>query len=348
MSETQQENSQFTARADNAALQLRQDLLKQGRSLPESGAVQVGPNGQPPPPLPPSGSYMRQAIETQQRQQAVVQQDAANQPPAQPPQQQVNGQVTQPPIGGQQPQQEQPTQAAPQPEQEISANAQERIRELVNQLRTRDQEFQQAQTRVEQASKGNEELQQRLQALEQQHRQMLEANLENLDPETRMAVMQDARLQQQLAQFEQQILSKISPAISSLQQQSVQAELSRLASRYVNFDYNVHVPLMEMFRKQNQNCSLEQAYRAIVEDPRELAMRSQAPANAVPPVVPPGNGPTARYMNPDQSQQQRKSIDEEIREEAMQMAKLRASSDPADQKRGMQLAHQNIARRLGF
>ena len=240
------------------------------------------------------------------------------------------------------PQQGQPPQA---PETlELSPNAQQRFAKLTQDLRDKDRDLQQV---LEQAKKNETtlaETQGSLQALKQQHEQMLQANLENMDPETRMQVMQDARMHEHLANFEKRILSHLQPQISGLQENRAHDELMKLAQKYPAFDVVVHGPLIEMFRGKNQHASVEQAFKACAE-PEELVTRDAVPATAVPPVVTPRasmTSPQSRYIPEPQT-----SPEQEMQEEAAQIGKLMRSMDPADHKSGARLVEKNLADRLG-
>ena len=68
--------SQFNQRADNAALALKKQLSQErGVEIPER-KVEVGPDGQPPKPPPPEGSYARQAYDQALAAQAAQQAQA--------------------------------------------------------------------------------------------------------------------------------------------------------------------------------------------------------------------------------------------------------------------------------
>lgn len=242
-----------------------------------------------------------------------------------------------------------PTQGAPiqeQPQQQheqVSQRAQERITSLVSQLRQKDQEFQQLQQQQSQQSATAEELRAKLQAQEQLMQQMLNQNLENLDPETRAQVMADARVSQAVAASEQRILSTLRPQLQVLQERNVQLEKSGLSGHYPGYDPVTHDALIDEFRRRNPNCSVEQAFRAVAT-PEELRVGGHRPANAPPPAMPPGSGSTApRYVpQPDN----RPDPVQQIREDAARAAELARSSDPHDQKAARVLFDKNLSDRL--
>lgn len=195
------------------------------------------------------------------------------------------------------------------------------------------------------ATETAQQFQQRLTALEQQHQQVLQQNLESLDPETRAQVMADARLAQRLDEFKRDLLGQIAPRLQRLDANAAQSELHALSQKYPGFDYQTHAPLIAQFRESNPRCSIEQAFRAIAE-PEELVTRQAARATAVPPFVPPGNGEMGIARFAPMKQVTPKPEDELV-EESRRIAELRRSTDPAKQKEGMQLLDQHLRRRLG-
>lgn len=331
--------SQFNARADNAALLLRQQLQKQGRQLPDKATVAVGPDGKPPQPPPPPGSYMRQMVEQQRAQGA---QDAAaamqqgrvinQQAPVAETDQMAGGSVDPARLQGQ---------TTQEPAESISPRAERRIRDLVDELRRKDQELQQIMAKSKVDGDTVAELSNKFAALQQQHERMIQANLEHLDPETRMQVMQDARLQEALAGMEQRIMGRLQPQLRTLEQNNSHAEMMRLSEKYPHFVLAVHGPLIEVFRGKNPACTIEQAFRAIAEGD-ELETEPEVRAAAVPPVLAPGNGsPHPRY-----APQPKSNPDDELVEESRRIAKLRSSLDPRERAEGLRLADQHLKRRL--
>lgn len=317
--------SNFDAQADKAALALRQNLNRQGRQVPERAPVQVDANGRPPAPLPPQGSYARQALELQQRQA------------------QAEGKT---PRAEDMPEVDGPPQTPPQsPAESDSPRAAARIQELVAQLREKDRELQTALSMGKQATETAQQFQSRLAALEQQHNQMLQQNLEHLDPDTRAQVVADARLSQRLDEFKRDLLGQIAPRLQQLDRSAAQQEMAALASKYPRFDVQVHAPLIAQFRESNPRCSVEQAFRAVAE-PEELVTRGTARATAVPPIVPPGNGEhgIARFAPMEKVEAPQ---EDQLVEESRRIKALRNSTDPAKQKEGLNLVDQHLRRRLG-
>jgi predicted metal-dependent enzyme (double-stranded beta helix superfamily) len=336
-----QEQSHFNERADNAASALKRDLSRNvnphtGRQaeLPER-KVTVGPDGQPPKPLPPEGSYMRQAIEQQRRAQGQPspQQVLGDQPQAGTPDQMLDGSVA-PPLTSAQPQ--------AQPEQQLSPNAQRRIQELTAQLRDLDRERQAALAEAKNKDETVAQMRQRMEALEAQYNGMLQANLDHLDPEIRLQVMQDTRLNEAMDKFEKRMMGQLMPHLQSLQQKSIYQEMLALGETYPAFDVQIHGPLVDMFRGKNPNCTVDQAWRAIAE-PEELVTRQQARVSAVPPITPPSNGSSQpRYMPEPTSDPEAELVDE-----ARRARDLMRSANPADHKAGLRAFDENIAKRLG-
>lgn len=335
----QEPQSQFNQRSDDAALALKGILSnEQGINIPER-KVEVGPDGQPPKPPPPEGSYARQAYDqARAEQQMQAQQNLQGQtaPVATP--QQVDGAQAHPLSPPAQPPQ------GPDAD-DLSPNAQQRFAKLTQDLRDKDRQLQE----VLEAGKTNQgsltETQAALQALQQQYNEMIQANLENLDPETRASVMQDARTQEHLANFKQQMMSEFSPMLNDLKQDRTQNDYVKLAGKYPGvFDIEVHAPLIQAFRERNRHASVEQAFKAVVEM-ADLMPRGAAAATAAPPTVAPRasmQSPTSRYIPAPES-----NPEQEMQEEAAQIGKLMRSHDPADHKAGQRLVEKNLYDRLG-
>lgn len=332
----EQPQSQFTARADNAALKLRQSLQQQGRQVADEAPVLVDATGKPPAPPPPEGSYMSQIVAQQRAEDAQV---LGDQPVAGTTEQMVDGSQAPPLASGVEP--------APEPAQEqLSDNANRRIRELIAELKSKEAENDKLLDLGRKQGETLAQMQLRMESLQGQHEQLVQANLEHLDPETRMQVMQDARLKEALAGMEHRIMGQLMPKLQKVEDTNVHSEMMNLSEDYPAFDIQIHGPLIDMFRGKNPACSIEQAFRAIAE-PNELISRAAASAAAVPPVVPPGNmGARPRYQPEPQAQQS--NPEAELVDEAQRLKALRASSDPADQKAGMNLVHEHLKRRLGL
>ena len=270
-----------------------------------------------------------------ERQQAELARQIGDQPPAGTPTQALDGSQA-PPLA--------PSGPTPPAEAPESPRAQRRIQELVDQLRAREAELAAARDEGRKFGETLAQTQQRLQSLEQQHQQMLQANLDNLDPETRMGVLQDARMREYLDRFEERILSKVQPQLQQIQSRDARREMEALANKYPRFDLQIHAPLIDMFRGKNPHCSIEQAFRAVA-DPEELVTRQSVSAVAIPPVVAPGSSTLASARYAPQPEPQTDPV-QEAREEAERIAKLRASSDPREQKAGLAAVDDMLRRRV--
>lgn len=331
--------SQFNARSDRAALALRQNLLKRGAEIPESRAVEVTENGRPPAPMPPEGSYARQAIEMQRRQgqqrqspQELTEDDDIDMAPQDP-----QATLRSDPAAG-----SSPSAAASSGEvQQLSPNAQRRISQLTEDLRRKDQELQQLAEDAKHSKSSLGELEQKMAALQEQHKQLLEQSLAGMDPDTRAQVLLDGRLAEAIAQSERRLMDQVLPHLARLDRQSADAEMRRLAARYPGFAIDVHGPLIEAFRRQNPRCTVEQAFRAVAE-PEELQLATQVRASAVPPIAPPGNGRVQSRWQPEQ----KSNPEDELVEESRQLRKLMESTDPDDKSMRNRFVQQHLAKRL--
>jgi hypothetical protein len=323
------EQSKFNTRADQAA-----EALKKSMDL-EPQKVVVGPDGRPPPAPPPEGSYLAMQLEQQRAAAAERQTVLGDQPVAGTVDDLTDGSVAQPAP----PEAQQIVEPAP----ETTPNVQKRFSELTRRLRESETARQEAEQKARDTAQTNAELASRMQAIEEQHNKMLQENLDALDPEMRMQVLQDARMQELFAGLKKELFDSIMPHVQGLEQSNVQREMMELGGKYPAFDIQVHGPLIDMFRGKNPNCSVEQAYRAIAVD-EELVTRTQHQRGApIPPTVAPGGPVNAapRYVpqpEPDPEQ--------EMIEDAQRIKQLRASADPREQKEGLRLAEKNIHDRL--
>lgn len=333
--------SQFNQRSDDAATLLKAQVSQeQGITLPER-KVEVGPDGQPPKPPPPPGSYARQAYDQmraeQQAQAAQDMQSIGQQPPAGTVEQSVDGSQA-PPL----PTQEQPPQG-PEP-QDLSPNAQQRFAKLSQDLREKDQALQELQERSKASEQTVAQQQEALAALNKQYQEMLQSNLDNLDPETRMQVLNDAKMQEQISNLENRLMTRLNKPIAELQENRMHTELMTLAEKYPAFDVQVHGVSVESVMGRNPKLTVEEAFRVIAE-PSELVTRGAIAATAPPPTIAPRastQSPTTRYIAEPQP-----DMEQELVEEAAQIGKLMRSMDPNDHKLGQRLADKNIAARLG-
>lgn len=169
--------------------------------------------------------------------------------------------------------------------------------------------------------------------------------MENLDPETRMQVLNNAQIAQAVAQSENRILQTLSPQLQALQSRNDQLEKVRVGSTYEGYNPQVHDGLIDEFRRGNPNCSIEQAFRAVAT-PEELSVGGTGRALAPPPTIAPGSGPpNPRYLSPQVNEP---GPLEQMRADANKAAELARSTDPNDQKAATALWHKNLADRLGL
>ncbi|MEE8518712.1 MAG: hypothetical protein V3S98_06270 [Dehalococcoidia bacterium] len=315
-----EQGSAFNQRSDSAAAQ-----LKQAMGLPES-QVTVDAQGNPPAPPPPEGSYARSGYDEAQA--AATRISQAEQ-----------AQQVQPPVPDQPTPREQFT-------PEISDKAAERIQDLVNKLREKDQAFQLLQASQSNADSKITELTQAAEQLRAQHEAVLAQRLEELSPEDRAAVIGNQQIAQAVQDAETRLLQRLQPRLDRLDEQTVARDYEGLAGKYPGgFNPRVHPDLIKQFRDRNPNCSVELAFRAVATD-EELGVGRASPANPIPPSLAPSHTgipksvPTQRVSHPQSTP------DQEIREEAAQAFNLLRSKDSADQKAGMRALDANLHNRL--
>jgi hypothetical protein len=100
-----------------------------------------------------------------------------------------------------------------------------------------------------------------------------------------------------------------------------------------------------MFRRQNPNCTIEQAFRAVAE-PDELATSQQVRAPAIPPIAIPGSvGGAPRYVPPPAPAQ--KTPEQEIEQDRKRAFDLARSTDPNDRRVAGRAMDAYIAKKLG-
>jgi hypothetical protein len=206
-----------------------------------------------------------------------------------------------------------------------------------------EQQLQVTQEEARKRATTEQELRDQLEAAQEQHRKMLEDNLDQLDPDARARVVADARFQELFEGMERRIEQRFGTAIQGLEIDRQQQQMQALAQKYAYFSIELHGPLIEMFREKNPSCSVEQAFRAVAQD-GELALRDAALPMAAPPVVSPGGGGSQqqRYMpspEPDPVDQ--------MREEARKAAELMRSNNHADRQQALRMFDKNLSDRLG-
>jgi hypothetical protein len=208
-----------------------------------------------------------------------------------------------------------------------------------------EQELQTAQAELQARGATVAELQANLEQSQQAQQEILQANLDELDPDTRARVLADSRMQELFAQMEQRLTTKFMPHIQTLEVEASKQRMMELATKYPAFDIQVHGPLIEMYRGKNPNSSVEQAFKAIAQV-GELVTRDAAPLQVAPPIVPPNTGgpvqPQPRYMPEPQANPEADMV-----ADAQRAAQLMRSGSHADRQEGMRLIDKNIADRLG-
>lgn len=326
-------NNQFNARSDHAAQAIKATMkdARTGEQV-KPRPVPVDADGNPAQPLPPEGSYARMAIE-RQRQEA-----AANRP-------NLQGNVQQQQEASVQPQ-GQPTVVPQEQHQEadqLSPNVQRRFSELSNLLRAKDQELQQIKAQANNLQETHKQTQAKLTEAEQRYNQLVQQNLESLDPETRHQVLSDVRMQEAMQRLETNFMAKVAPILNGMQARSAQEDLAKLAEKYPGFNMDIHVPLIEIFRERNPHCSVEQAFRAVAQD-EELNDGRSNRAAAIPPIAMPSNGNAApRYVPVEPKTTPEQEI-EELRQRAFA---LQRSDKPEDKRIAGRVMDEYLRKKVG-
>lgn len=233
-------------------------------------------------------------------------------------------------------------------ESELSGNAMRRFSELSGQLRERERvvsELQQRDAEREREAANLrsevESLRQEQQRLAAERQQLIDQNLDSLDPETRAIVLNRAEMQRMLAEQRRELTAEFRAQFDQLHRRNAEDDYLALSSKFELFDIGVHKPLIETFRRQNPNASVEQAYKAIAE-PEALVLRAPAHAPSVPLVLAPGPGPTAEHLVPRPAPNR----DDAMRADARKAREMMASADPRDHRDGIRLFEKNIRERL--
>lgn len=306
---TEQQKPSFNEVSDQAAA-----ALKQKFGLPQK-QVQVGSDGHPSPPPPPPGSY---AAMIREQSREAAQPVAVNEAP-------LAQQTTQDPVGS----------APPEEERHIaSENAQRRIQELVGRVKETEQALQAERSRV---SASEEELA-RLRAKQEQQ---IQTQLDNMDPQARDEVLADARVEELFARQRQEFERKLKP----LAEKAWRDDLERVAARYSGFRYDVHPELIRIFRQQNPNMTVEQAFRAVAE-PDEIVPHS-ARASTPPPTLAPNTGSVPMSLPTEQKTPEQQEA--EARASAMErILGLAGDRTTAGRRTRDQLIREELARRTGI
>ena len=137
------------------------------------------------------------------------------------------------------------------------------------------------------------------------------------------------------------MVGEIMPHIQGLEQKSQHQEMLDLGGTFPAFDIVIHGHLIESYRAKNPYSTIEQAFKAIAT-PNELTTRQTAVANAVPPVVQPGNG----SLQPRYMPEPKTDPEDELRAEARAIHELARSADPMDRRDLARRQSQHLAKRL--
>lgn len=315
----------FNERADAAMRGLKDQLGIQHSPVP---------NGQPTQAQPPVGSYAEMALEEQKR-------VAATRAEVSPPQS-VPGEVA-PPSGD-----------APQPVTEVGPDGKPipftehplypRFQQVTAERREAKEQLAQLERAQAASDLEKKELREQFEALQVQHRTMLEANIENLEPDERNRVLMEGRFRQLEDRFAQRVEERVRPALSLLRTQMKQREIDALAVKYPRYDGPRHQELIDLFQESNPASTVEMAFKATAE-PEDLAVNGQsATPSPPPPVVVPGVASTGtpRYVPPGSQE----SEDAQLRAGAARVRELATSADPRDRSNAINAAQASIATRI--
>lgn len=312
-------------RADSAA-----ERLKTMMGLPQSKVRDANYSNQEPP----EGSYAARALQKQRQeaaQRAEEMQDLQRIPPN----------VTNPGEPG-----EVPSDAVTAPtgapsaveEPELSPRASERIAELARQRRDFEQRASIAESERQRLAQENEAMLSQLKRLQEEYHNVLQANLDHLDPEDRARVMAEANARQVADSVEKRILDKMQPIMDAIEQNNLQMELQRLAAKYPGFDLHAHATEIVAFKKANPSLSIEQAFRALASDEE---IRTNASPQVPPVVAPRGTRGTSHIVEPPP-----KDPNLDLIEERNRWRELARSASPEDRKQADKMLQDHLKKRL--
>lgn len=204
-------------------------------------------------------------------------------------------------------------------------------------------------TKAERAKEAEQSaaMKRRLDELEAQNRQLMEQQFESMPPEERAAILARSEVNRGLQQIEERITQKFQPAFQRVDEERAYREIERVAHRYPAFDFEKHMPLIEVFREANPACSVEHAFKAIAED-HELQSANGRPARRTPPpVVVPGRPTTSKMdVQPPAEKEEQGLV-----EGARRVREAAESQDPMVRSDAMNVAARSIrdrhARRWG-
>lgn len=310
--------------ADSAAA-----ALKAKMGLPSTPVRNAAYHNQEPPP----GSYA--AMAQQQNQQNQMNQEAVQDlqripvnptNPGEPPQTPQVA-VADPGVG-------QPPTVPPQVEPEPSARAEARIAELARQRREYEQRASAAEARSQELQQTIEALNSQQQQLQQQMQEMMQANLDHLDPEARAQVMAQASARQAADELKRIVMSEVQPIAEQLKMTNTQLEITQLASRYTDFDYEKHYDKVIAMKKANPNLSIEQAFHVVRADQADGAPS----ASSVPPVLSPRGARGSEHI----AEPPPKDPDLALREERDEWRRLARSGNPEERKQADRMLQEHL------
>lgn len=214
-----------------------------------------------------------------------------------------------------------------------------RFAEVSREATARRKELEDLRNQYERERGERDALKRRFEALEREHNEFLQGNLDSLDPDKRAQVLMEARMRSELVRMEEKIQGTLQPHLQALWRESRFREVERLAARYPHYDAEKHQPLIDLFQERNPASTMEMAFKAIA-DPEELHLNGAPAQSPTPPsvVVPSSRNSQPRFL-PDQS-----GSDElaELRRGAARVRELGLSEKPADRSASMTEAARSI------
>lgn len=305
----------FEDRADSAG-----KALKESMGL-EPKQVQVDGEGKERQ-LPPEGSYARQAMER-----------AAEQAPPQPA-----------PVAPEQPvEQAQPEPVEPvEEEDKASKNARARIEELARRRREEEQRRLEAETEAQTLKEQLEKERAARGSVEAEYQRFLNEQLDNLDPEQRAAVMQDARLRELLSDYEQRILRSVQAPLQEIRERELNRDLQALSTKYPGYDHDVHAEQVKDFMQRNPSTTPEQAFKAIADDDVLFLRPAGQPREGAPQFIQPrGTNGSQNYIPPPQE-----DPNERLRQKTREVHAMARDESPEAKRQHMREVDRLISERL--
>jgi hypothetical protein len=152
--------------------------------------------------------------------------------------------------------------------------------------------------------------------------------LDDLTPEDRALVMQDARVREMLAEHEKKVLQRVEGPLQEMREREFQRELVRLAQKYPGYNHDIHSEQVRGFMEKNQSTTPEQAFRAIAADDVLFIRPVSQATEERPQFIPPkGTAGTENYVPPP-----KEDPDENLRKKTREVHKLARVTDPDAQR----------------